>query len=361
MKIEQSSYYLLGKYQKYAEQHNPEIEAYPEKEQLLDLFEDKETVYRIARKYSLLSDGDYYKKVIDTCWNDFLGKEKEDFEEDESRHRTATGVRRLDFILRAAKKIKENRDLYPFFSVKVTTPAYVKYFESLKMLNACCIGLCFSPQDIFAVRSDLISYVKTFGEIPEETSFTGANILIEQYGSWAKVIKDLNLPRLITLEKKSRDEKDEEKKRYLIEQIWLKAKELGRQPRFTDMEVGTTIQRTFGSWNAALIAAGYTPYVKDFNAWDMIKTNGELELLLVEETERLNRLPLAREFKHTGVVLKRYKKWSTFLKIVHRKYPILWEYPTKRKAFTMIPQEEFSSMSKQTSEFYRRFLDSSLT
>lgn len=323
---------------------------------LLDLFCDEETVHRVSREYDCLSEDQYFENLIEGCWSSFL---QEDQNEMLSRleNGKAPKDQRLDYILYAGRKIKHARNTYRKFTYQMgKNTSYKTFFPGgLKMMKACCFAFCFSPHDPFVVQDNLISYVKEYREIPEESQFQDADILIDQYGSWDKIIDTLRLEKMV-VPNTTEEEQLALKKEYLLEQIWIKAKELGRQPRFVEMDQGTTIQRTFGSWNKALIAAGYKPYVKDYNCWDLIKSNEDLEVILVEQTEYLNRLPLAREYKHLGVVIKRYGKWSKFLRVTHEHYPILWSYPEKKRSYSRIPPEEWIAMRTQASQFYERFV-----
>lgn len=355
----QSAPYLLHQYQLFAKEegHN-NLSQFSLKEPLLEVFCDEETVHRVSREYSSLKKGQYSKRLIEGCWTAFL---KEDQNEMLRRLESKKSLRnqRLDYILYAGKKIKQARNTYKIFNYQLSkhTGYSLSFPGGVNMIKACCIALCFSPHDPFVVRDNLVSYVKDSGIIPDEGQFPDADILIEQYGSWDKTIDALQLAKMVAGNNISPEKMLDLKKEYLLERIWIKANELGRQPRFAEMQEGTTIQRTFGSWNNALIAAGYKPYVKDFNSRANIKSNEELELLLVEQTEHLNRLPLAREFKNLGVVLKRYGQWSKFLRITHEHFPVLWLYPEKKRSYARIPPEEWISMQTLASQFYERFVN----
>lgn len=147
----------------------------------------------------------------------------------------------------------------------------------------------------------LLEKEKELGKTPSISDFdskTGRSILrLLGQGSWEHAIRRAGL-------KPQRQSKDE-----LLQLIREKAAELGYIPRAIDLPESTTVLRRFGSWNAAIAAAGLEQ--SPHSRCRVKKSQEEIWEDIRKLAQELGRPPRWREYPQAGQARKRFgKRWS---------------------------------------------------
>lgn len=170
-----------------------------------------------------------------------------------------------------------------------------------------------SPKTLTAVsetdkqKTELIHELQTYYQkthrIPKrgEVKHSAQIYRILGSGSWGRAMQVAGLKPNMT---HNRSEEE------LLSIIRHKQEELGRTPRVTDVPQAYTIMRCFGSWNAAIQAAGMEPWKKTHNSKIVISDQDLLIGIQVLMWQNNGRRPLYREYVHGGLCVRRFGKWS---------------------------------------------------
>lgn len=147
-----------------------------------------------------------------------------------------------------------------------------------------------------SLLQDLRRVVERLGYVPTNSEYTqfgahSASALIERFGSWADAVQQAGYPAKISLPFSASD---------VVSEILRVSRELGRSPSRDEFEHHSNISRgpatrIFGSWIAALAAAGLPPA--------RVPKLSQEEL--IDEIQRvarvLNRTPMQSDFRRDGI------------------------------------------------------------
>lgn len=144
----------------------------------------------------------------------------------------------------------------------------------------------------------IVKRTKELGRTPKRTEIKEYCSILKVFGSYKEALKILGIERNVY---KGISKED------LITIIQNKAKELGRNPKTTEINEYSTILRKFGSYDKALEEAGLCPE-HIYN-----RSNKELLGIIVDKYIELGRSPYAKEIKESKTIIRRFGTWNKAL------------------------------------------------
>ncbi|APR02582.1 TPA: homing endonuclease associated repeat-containing protein [Clostridium botulinum] len=149
---------------------------------------------------------------------------------------------------------------------------------------------------------------KELGRIPKTAEVKSYITIVKEFGTWDNALKQAGYTKEEIY--KSRDQYTDDE---LLNIIRSKTKELGRIPYLKEIKQCRIISKRFGSWNNALILAGY----KDIQILKKNKefTREELLELIRCKCNELGRIPKRAEFELQYEVYKNFDSWNDALKL----------------------------------------------
>ncbi|MBD5589367.1 homing endonuclease associated repeat-containing protein [Clostridium botulinum] len=144
------------------------------------------------------------------------------------------------------------------------------------------------------------------GKIPKSYQVENYTIIIRRFDGWDNALKKAGFDnKELKKYKKTYTKKD------LLNMIKEKTKELGRMPSITEFSHEHSIVKNFGTWENALIEAG-------FNKEDILNRNkkySDEDLLNIIKTKylQLGKIPKAKDVKQYYSIINRFDSWENAL------------------------------------------------
>lgn len=330
---------LLVEYQQFYRKTGMGIDHFCNKAELLDGFGDADAVHRFAGMTEMLTE--------DVGSLEAIREIRKHFVFDTERYRFYNeGV--ISLFLHIKQNCSMPKYKHPYIKVEKGTIKQWRFYSEKTFLDL-LLTFCYAKNDPMTVATRFVMFANENHRMPAPEEIEYSDVLIEKYGDWECIPEELGLVTLTSEQKKAR--KLAEKKAYWAYKIREKAEELGRAPRFYEMDgKATTISRLFGSWNNALIYAG-------LDAWDSNAerdrretiTSEMIQTAFVSEAIRIGHLPSATEFKYSATALKRFEKWDWFVDAMLEFAPDLKDYlrPARGKRPTIAAEKEISKFVRK--------------
>ncbi|MGB8647994.1 MAG: HNH endonuclease [Anaerolineae bacterium] len=145
----------------------------------------------------------------------------------------------------------------------------------------------------------LREFHRTYGRSPSVRDFPGGSTIEKHFGSWNAALKAANLP----LNKVGKFSDQD-----LLDKLRVFYQEHGRAPTLDELPGAATIEQRFGSWNNALTTAGLQP-----NKKNEIPDEALLERLRAFHREH-GRSPTFAELPGATTILVRFGGWNNALR-----------------------------------------------
>lgn len=191
-------------------------------------------------------------------------------------------------------RFPKSQEFQPYYQV-----LHRKYGSWERSLEA--LGVTIMTKE--SAEKELRDFFEKHHRAPSQEEVSNAKDIAKLlgHGNWAQALRSvgINPPYAYNLTKDD-----------LIQLILQKKEELGRTPTAPDLPQYSTIIRRFGSWNAAIQAAGLEPWKKEHNSYLRITDKQLLSDIQILILSKNGERPLYREYQHRGLCVKRFGKWS---------------------------------------------------
>ncbi|HCL4455185.1 TPA: hypothetical protein N2D10_003212 [Clostridium botulinum] len=165
-------------------------------------------------------------------------------------------------------------------------------------------------------REELLELIRCkyneLGRIPKMTEFELQYEVYKNFDSWKDALK---LVGIEMKSDKKQIKSNEKKKKYsdedLLQKIKNKYNELGEIPKSYQVENYTIIIRRFNGWDNALKKAGFDD--KELKKYNKTYTKKDLLNMIKEKTKELGRIPSMTEFSHKHRIVKNFGTWENAL------------------------------------------------
>ncbi|CAI6330960.1 homing endonuclease associated repeat-containing protein [Bacillus subtilis] len=148
---------------------------------------------------------------------------------------------------------------------------------------------------------------KKLGRPPKSREIRQIQTIVKRFGSFSAALKAAGINPV-----REGSSTIPYSKEQLIKILQQFADEFGRTPRRTDIKEYNSIRRCFGSFNAGLRAAGFTPNKE--GTYEQSYTEEELLEILREAEKKLGRAPKFTEIKQRQTIVNHFGTFNAGLK-----------------------------------------------